>query len=328
MKRTRGSFLFKKLKVLKKSKKKKVQFIKELGYGKIPTSVLEKEQIQNDVVLNRMDRTYASNHALKRNAKYFIGKIKETHPDTPHKYSEMLVRRNFSQKAKNCRLKDSCLSIFPQKIGRLLVRFYSKKGDTVVDFFAGHNSRMQLVHECQRNYVGFDVSSTFMEHNKEIRERLLKREKQGFFDNKSEITLFHQDSSKVDLPNEYADFSITSPPYYDLEWYGDEEKQLGKAKTYKEFLKKLTPHVQENFRVLKRGAYSVWCVNDFVRKGKYHCYHSDLIQIAKNAGFTVHAVYILDMKSALGIAFIDTIMRTMRFPKRHEYILVFKKESE
>lgn len=321
-------FLSNKLKRAKSGNKRKIQLIKELGYGKMPTSILAKEIIQNDFILNKQNKTYGSNAAIDRNMLFFYNKVRKDNPAISNKYAEKMVLENFTQKARNCRSKTSCLSIFPQKIGRLLVRFYSKERDVVYDPFAGHCSRMQLTHTCNRHYIGVDISSDFMKANREIRKRLKKNEEGNLLQSKPcRIKLIEGSSAKVDLPSKSADFTITSPPYWNVEWYGDEPEQLGKTKTYQDFLDKIYLHIKENYRILKKGSYCVWCVNDFVKKGVYYCYHADLINLFEKAGFTTHAVYIIDLKTSLGVAFVQTVLKTMRFPKQHEYALVFRKKE-
>src|SRR3990167_1527911 len=183
-------FLANKLRLAKKGNKRKIQLIKELGYGKMPTSILSKEIVQTDIILNKQNKTYGSNAAIDRNMLFFYNKVKKENPLISNKYLEKMVLENFTQKARNCRHKSSCLSIFPQKIGRLLVKFYSKRGDIVYDPFAGHNSRMQLTHSCGRHYIGVDIYKTFIEGNKEICKRLRKNESEK---------LIQGDSCKITL---------------------------------------------------------------------------------------------------------------------------------
>ena len=75
-------------------------------------------------------------------------------------------------------------SDFPHNICRFFIRFLTEDkleepgyfGDylpTVLDPFASHNSRMEDCFATHRNYVGWDISHEFMEHNRAIRERLL-----------------------------------------------------------------------------------------------------------------------------------------------------------
>lgn len=219
------------------------------------------------------------------------------------------------------------LSAFPQNVGRLLVLFYSEEGDTVYDPFAGHNSRMELVYKVRRNYVGVDISKKFMEANYQIRDILLSENKRALQKNTATIELIEGSSHHVpQVPDESADFCITSPPYWDIEDYGDEPEQLGKAnRTYDDFMDAMGEHIKESFRILKSGAYACWNVNDFNRNSIFYPYHADLYYYFREAGFLPHAVYIIDHIRTLASVFVQLTLNTKRFPKRHEYVLVFKK---
>jgi DNA modification methylase len=190
----------------------------------------------------------------------------------------------------------------------------------------GHNSRMQLCYQVGRNYIGNDLSHNFMEDNRKIKEILLAENANGFnlTENNCTITLHEGTSARVRVQSGSCDFTITSPPYWDLEYYGDEPEQLGKNKTYEGFLDAMSKIVEENFRILKSGAYCCWCINDFVKNGIYYPYHADLIPIFVKAGFVMHTIYITDLSGCIG-PFIMSILQTKRFPKRHEYSIVFKK---
>lgn len=249
---------------------------------------------------------------------------------TKRNYDETAPYIEKSRKAKQKVLKDAfsisgrgcgngALSKFFQGIGRSMVLLYSEPGQTVFDPFAGHNSRMELCVKAGRNYIGCDLSTKFMEFNQK-RARQLR----GKFPAVT-IQLHHVDSRKVPVKSESADFTITSPPYYDIEYYGDEPEQLGKSQSYKEFLEGLQQVMHENFRVLRSGSFAVWFVNDFRRKKKFHLYHVDTIRLAKKAGFEPHDLLVVDLGNSIRDCFTNQIVETRIIPKRHEYGLVFRK---
>jgi len=212
------------------------------------------------------------------------------------------------------------LSKFPDNVGNILIRLYTNPGDVFVDPFAGHNSRMEMTVREGRNYHGYDISHNFMEINKEIAVKLRKQ-----FECK--IELFEQDSRDMKFTSdEYGDFTITSPPYWDIEQYGDEPEQLGKQVTYRKFMKNLFLIMKENYRCLKHGAYCAWFVNDFRKGGVFYSYHNDTITCMKKAGFTIKDIVIIDLGYPFGATFAQKIIETKTIPKRHEYGLIFKKE--
>jgi len=212
------------------------------------------------------------------------------------------------------------LSTFPQNVGRSVLLLYSDPGDLVLDPFAGHNSRLELCVKNGRHYTGYDISSEFMSFN-ETKAKQLRSSLPS-----ASIHLHLQDSRKLKFtPTDSADFTVTSPPYYDIEYYGSEEAQLGKLKTYGDFLLGLGAVLKENFRGLKSGSFAVWFVNDFRRKKKFYTYHADVICLAVDAGFHIHDIIIVDFGTGIRDVFINQAIEQRIIPKRHEYALVFRK---
>jgi len=214
---------------------------------------------------------------------------------------------------------NGALSVFPQNIGKALLLLYTSERDTVFDPFAGHNSRMEFCVRADRHYIGCDVSKKFMAFNEE-RAALLRKEYPDIF-----IKLYEMDSRKCGELEEEADFTITSPPYYDIEYYGDEHQQLGKSKNYFEFLRSMARVVAGNYKQLKRGAFCVYFINDFRREGRFHAYHIDMYNILKDAGFTPWDMLITDLGQPLRACFPAQVIEAQILPKRHEYGVVMRK---
>ena len=216
-------------------------------------------------------------------------------------------------------VRSGALSMFPQNIGRAVTLFYSKVGNLVIDPFAGHNSRMTLCVKEGRDYQGYDISERFMAFNQEQAETLRQQRPSA------DIRLHLQDSRHLKHSRSGSgDFTLTSPPYYDLEDYGDEPEQLGKHRTYHEFLDGLFEVACENHRVLKDGAFAVWFVNDFRRNGQFHAYHTDTINLMQKAGFVLWDIMVVDIGYPIRAAFAAQVVDSQILPKRHEYGLVFR----
>lgn len=213
------------------------------------------------------------------------------------------------------------LSQFPQNIGRNVVLLYSEPGDTVVDPFAGHNSRMELVIKCGRNYKGKDLSHSFMEWNRKVAEQLRRKYP------RYRIDLYEGDSRNMwEYADNAGDFTVTSPPYWCTEEYGDEPGQLGHLEGgYKGFLKGMAEVVKENYRILKPGAFCVYFVNDFRRDKKFYPYHRDTMDLLEGAGFILHDMIITDLGPTIRAAFATQVVQQKILPKRHEYGIVARK---
>jgi DNA modification methylase len=161
-----------------------------------------------------------------------------------------------------------------------------------------------------------------------VHDILIKRAERSILgESIPKIKLIEKSSDNVpEIDNESCDFTITSPPYWNIEYYGDEPEQLGNAKTYISFLKLMYSHIEENYRILKVGSFCCYCINDFRSEGIYYAYHADLIRLFLRAGFVLHTIYIIDLGRPLHATFVRQIEQYMLFPKRHEYCLVFRKD--
>lgn len=234
----------------------------------------------------------------------------------------------FSVSGRTCRGKGAGLSRFPQNVGRRLLLFYTEPGDTVLDPFAGHNSRMELCWRADRHYKGNDISDYFQSMNYAVLLKLIQEREDDFFGKMPNVELTVGDSRHLPWENGTGDFTITSPPYYNLEHYGDEPEQLGLgARSYQDFLDRLGEVCVENFRVLKPGRFAVWCVNDFRLDGQFYDYHGDVIELMSEAGFVLHDEAIIDLVSSIAAAFANQALERKLLPKRHEYALIFQKPN-
>jgi hypothetical protein len=287
--------------------------------GCIPESILlhDKADQARDLLVEEQERDYTSTfHQPKKIATEF-GEAKT---------DEERLKHRFYLSGAGARW--GALSRFPQNIGRILLKLYTKEGQTVVDPFAGHNSRMELCYKSKRNYIGCDISHKFMTANFELRDMLLTENADDMFsdENSATIELHECDSRKMEpVKNNAGDFTITSPPYWDLEYYGDEAGQLGKDNDWHEFLRRLGDVAHANFRCLKSGAFCVWCINNFRKDGKFYAYRTRTELLLRDAGFRMHDEAIIDLGGSFGQAFASQIVENKILPKRHEYALIFRK---
>lgn len=286
--------------------------------GCIPESILlhDKSDQARDLLVEEQQRDYTSTfHQPKKTATEF-GRVDDSE------------RQKHLFHLSGAGARWGALSRFPQNIGRLLLKLYTKPGQTAVDPFAGHNSRMEFCYKAGRNYIGCDISHKFMEANFRLREMLLAENAADMFADQNTATIeLHECDSREMAPvkNNAGDFTITSPPYWDLEYYGDEMEQLGKDNSYDEFLRRLGKVCHSNFRCLKAGSFCVWCINDFRKDGKFYSYHEHTAQLLRDAGFKQHDIAITDLGGSFGQAFASQIIENKILPKRHEYCLIFRK---
>jgi DNA modification methylase len=221
------------------------------------------------------------------------------------------------------------LSRFPQDVGTFLVNFLCPENGIVLDPFAGHNSRCELVWRSGRNYIGFDVSHEFMEANHKIKDMIYAENEASIIKNDAKINLIEIDSRNIMdyASKESADFILTSPPFFDLEYYGPEPEQLGNAKLYTDFLYALQAVFANCFAVLKSGCFAAIEVNDFRSDGVFYAYHADTIDRLRRVGFTIHDIIIVDYGSSFLRAFATDIEAYKIVGKQHSYMIVARKPA-
>jgi DNA modification methylase len=173
-----------------------------------------------------------------------------------------------------------------------LIRFFTKRGETVLDPFVGIGSTLKACAVEGRKGIGFELNSKYAA----LAEKRLRTEVRDMF-----ATLEDQDIRVGDarellqkLPDNSLDFVVTSPPYWnilhkedhkvrqeriehDLDTkYGDDLNDLGNIHDYPTFLNDLAGILGGCARALKPKKYMAVIVSDFRDKSKYVIFHADI----------------------------------------------------
>lgn len=279
-------------------------------YGSVPISVMEPEYSWGKHIIE-----------FDKRKQHVVAEKKHEKMD----YDKRLGKA-FSMSSQNVRGKGAGLSTFPPDLARKIVLFYSEKGETVLDPMAGHNSRMQVTYELERNYIGYDICKEFMEFNNKVKDEITGKGSQGLmFTPSTTIILNEQSSETLNEANNSIDMIYTSPPYWDIEYYDDNKLQLGYKKTYNEFLGGIERVLIECRRVLKPKKYCIFNINDFRKDGMLYPYHSHMIDMMLKVGFFLHDIIIVKWASAIGACFASQIEERKIVAKSHEYLIVGRK---
>ena len=107
------------------------------------------------------------------------------------------------------------------------------------------------------------------------------------------------------MPNEYVDMVLTSPPY-------------DKIRNYHGYNFDITKTVEELYRILKKGGIIVWVVGDAVVKGNKTLTSFRQAILFQEHGFNVHDVMIYKKKNT-------PFMRSNAYTNCFEYMFVFSK---
>jgi len=235
------------------------------------------------------------------------------------------------------------LSQFPSKVAKQIIQMWSIPGDKIWDPFMGHFTRPILSNYFDRDYWGQDISKEYFEVTKQdiidrceggLLEDQIIADEEGLLEvemNNNWIKMENKDSTDSgNVPDEWAHFTMTSPPYFDLEFYGPEDDQLGNRNDeFDDFMDDMEEILEHNFRILKEGCYATYVVNDF-RDGCMEAgvgltpYHVELINKAQNVGFTVQDINMYKTGVSGGM-FVKQLAHMEITGKIHEYVCTFRK---
>lgn len=221
-----------------------------------------------------------------------------------------------------------------------LVRFFTKKEDTVLDPFVGIGSTLKACALESRKGIGIELNHKYAELT---RERLLTEAAGSMLQHGQ--TIIEGDCRIIidELPTDSVDFVVTSPPYWCIlhkedhkvkqerkannldSRYSDNDADLGNIRDYAQFLKELTDIFVKCSRVLKPQKYMAIVVGDFREKSRYHIFHSDLANELEKYSLVLKGITILYQRHkrifpyGYPAAFVPNL--------HHQYILILRNEK-
>ncbi len=195
-----------------------------------------------------------------------------------------------------------------QDIARL-IRFFSKKGDTVLDPFVGVGSSLKAAAVEGRKGIGIELNKKYAD----LARLRLETELNGDPEICRDQEVIEGDARKLipKLSPNSIKFVVTSPPYWNIlhkqdhkarqervahgldTQYSDADADLGNVKTYADFLTTLADTLAMSRACMADGAYMCVVVGDFRHKSQYYMLHADIAREMESRGFTLKGVKIL-----------------------------------
>lgn len=172
---------------------------------------------------------------------------------------------------------------FPIKEVTEIYNKYSKFGDTIYDPCCGFGSRMSACLLNGRDYVGTDPNQSLMDKLRECEK--FYRDNNLINGNKCRLIGYGSELHIRDLDG-MVDLIFTSPPYFDLELYGDDEGQSTvKFPTYPEWLEGyVKPTIDNCMKYLKTDGIIAINIKNMT-SGKKHKLFDDWSRIIEETGW-------------------------------------------
>ena len=216
---------------------------------------------------------------------------------------------------------------YPTKIlpwvAKILVRRFSKKGETILDPFCGSGTFAVEAKVAGRNSINYDINPRAVELTK-LKLSLVNPLSGDETIHEVEV----QDARCLPLDNESIDAIITDIPYACSVKYSDLQEDLSAITDYDKFLLEIQKSFNEMWRVLRFDKYCVIIVSDYrvASARKIFPLHSDVIQIMCSIGFVLFDLYI--WKYYRSGKFRPFGVRPYQAMNQHSYILVFHKRVD
>lgn len=235
----------------------------------------------------------------------------------------------FSARGSSAKKAES-ISSFDPYLCELLYRWFSVPDAVVLDPFAGGNVRGTVAAILNRDYYGIDLSQEQVLANYKHFNSL----KDKYTNISGDATWLCGDSDDIlTTYDKEFDMVLTCPPYYNLEVYTKDPRDLSRIPTYEEFLYKYTSILKKSAECLKEDSFFVIVVSE-VRADSHDISNShylglvpDTIKILQNDCNLSYYNEIILMNNigSLPMRAPKNFDRTRKIGRHHQNILVFYK---
>ncbi|MBN2020716.1 MAG: hypothetical protein JW749_10895 [Sedimentisphaerales bacterium] len=220
---------------------------------------------------------------------------------------------------------------FIPQIPNQMMKRYTKKGEWVLDTFAGCGTTLIEAQRLGRNCVGIELQPNVVKTANDLIWSELNR-----FNTTNEV--IKADSANIDyekLLQKYRQNSvqllIMHPPYFDIIKFSDDPRDLSNAKTVNDFLAMMGQIVRKASAVLDKGRYFALVIGDKYSKGEWIPLGFLTMQEVLKCGFTLKSIIVKNFEETLGKRNQKDLWRYRAlvggfYIFKHEYIFLFKRK--
>jgi len=219
---------------------------------------------------------------------------------------------------------------FIPQIPRQMLKRYTKKGEWVLDTFAGCGTTLIEAQRLGRNSIGIELQPKIVE----TANNLIKSEPNRF---NTVNEVMAGDSSEIDYEAVLAAYGqksvqllIMHPPYFDIIKFSNNPKDLCNAKSVDDFLAKMNNIVSKASKLLDKDRYFALVIGDKYSKGEWIPLGFLTMQEVLKTGFTLKSIIVKNFEETFGKRNQKELWRYRAlvggfYIFKHEYIFLFKK---
>jgi len=220
---------------------------------------------------------------------------------------------------------------FIPQIPNQMMKRYTKKGDWVLDTFAGAGTTLIEGQRLGRNTIGVELQETVAD----MARRLISHEP-----NVHSVTceVINDDSRTADfcsILQKHGQASVQlivmHPPYHDIIRFSEDPRDLSNASSLDEFLKMMSQIVENSSKVLDRGRYLALVIGDKYSKGEWIPLGFLTMSEVLKKGFSLKSIVVKNFEDTLGKRQQKQLWKYRAlvggfYIFKHEYVFIFRKQ--
>ncbi len=221
-------------------------------------------------------------------------------------------------------------NFIPQIPHQMMVR-YTKKGDWVLDAFAGSGTTLIECRRLGRNGIGIELNPKVAQRARELVEQE---------QNKGNVTtdIAVGDNRTIDIKSvlarhtiDHVQLLIMHPPYHDIIKFSEDANDLSNAKTTQDFLSMFGQSVENATPYLEKGRYFALVIGDKYSKGEWIPLGFLCMNEVLKRGYSLKAIIVKNFEETRGKRNQQELWRYRAlvggfYIFKHEYVFVFKKK--
>ena len=220
------------------------------------------------------------------------------------------------------------ISTFDPFLAEILIRWFSREEDTIFDPFAGGHVRGAVAGILNRSYLGVDLNPQQVQANQENWDKICELYDSEDFGTPTwiEDDCLHYMCDINKHKRDY-DMVLMCPPYYNLEIYSDNPRDLSNCSSYNDFIRLFREVAYQCYRHLKETTFAVVVVEELrAPDGTFYGFVPDTVRAFEDAGFYYYNELILANRiMSLGVRCPKYFDQSRKVGRHHQNVLVFYK---
>jgi len=222
---------------------------------------------------------------------------------------------------------------FIPQIPNQFLRRYTKKGEWVLDPFAGSGTTLIECKRLERNCIGIELNDEVVR----LAKKNIAKEKTK---SNSVVRVVKGNSAEIDVKAELGKENIKSvqfilmhPPYWDIIKFSKKKNDLSNAKSVAEFLKMFGAVLDNTVKFLEKGRYLAVVIGDKYSDGEWVPLGFYVMEEVKNRGLKLKSTIVKNFDTTKGKMNQKELWRYRALAGgfyifKHEYIFLFQKPAK